>query len=490
MTDCVIYARVSTKEQAEEGYSIPAQLKAIEAFCASEGLTVRERFIETESAGHAGRTAFGKMLAFLSDGSVRVVVAHKQDRLYRNFADKAMLEESLGVRTRYVVGDLGDGPEGELVRDVNLSVSKWFLANLRQEVKKGMQEKVEQGGWPHHAPIGYLNDRNVRSLVVDPDTAHLVRHAFERYATGLVSLGDLAAELTAMGMRSTKGNPPAPGSLHVMLRNPLYVGLVRYKGQLYPGAHEPLVSVALFDRVQAAFEPNRNGNKSIRHVFVLRDFMTCGVCGCKITAERQKGHVYYRCTHGKGREACSERRYTREEGLMEQVDELLGRIAISPEVVSALAEAAAELDRSKDAGKASERSRLARQAEACRTRADALLDKLLDGTISDAIYQEKAAALQSERATFERRLMELDKAQPESSSQVERLAATASAARVTFAKGSEETKREVLAMVLSNLTLEDGRIASYQWKDPFGALEMDSSGAFYQSWWALEDLNL
>ena len=115
---------------------------------------------------------------------------------------------------------------------------------------------------------------------------------------------------------------------------------MRYCGRLYPGVHEPLISMQLFERVQSVFRPNREANKGVRHVFVLRDFMTCDVCGCKITAERQKGHVYYRCTHGKGRDLCAERRYTREETLMAQVDELLGRIAISAQVVTALAEAA------------------------------------------------------------------------------------------------------------------------------------------------------
>ena len=70
---------------------------------------------------------------------------------------------------------------------------------------------------------------------------------------------------------------------------------------------------------------------------------------------------------------------------------------------------------------------------------------------------------------------------------VARLASIASAAQVTFAEGSDEMKPEVLAPVLSNLTVEDGRIASYQWKGPFGAPEMDPSGAFYQSWWAIVD---
>ena len=97
MQPCVIYARVSTKEQQAEGYSIPAQLKAIRVFCEAQGLSPVAEFIEAESAGKAGRKRFSEMVAYLTaNRHVPVVVAHKLDRLYRNFCDQITLED-LGV---------------------------------------------------------------------------------------------------------------------------------------------------------------------------------------------------------------------------------------------------------------------------------------------------------------------------------------------------------------------------------------------------------
>lgn len=230
MQPCVIYARVSTKEQQAEGYSIPAQLKAIRAFCEAQGLSPVSEFVEAESAGKAGRKRFCEMVSYLgAHTDVQVVVAHKLDRLYRNFRDQITLED-LGVRARYVVGDIPETPQGELLRDVNLSVAKFYLGNLREEVRKGMDEKVAQGGWPHKAPTGYLNDKNERCLIVDPRTAPLVRHAFERYATGTVSLLDLAGELNELGYRTRSGRLVTRSMLHGLLRNPIYTGRIRYKG--------------------------------------------------------------------------------------------------------------------------------------------------------------------------------------------------------------------------------------------------------------------
>jgi len=462
MRSCVIYARVSTKEQQAEGYSIPAQLKAIREFCSHEKLTPVAEFVEAESAGKAGRTQFGAMLAYLAaHPEVAVVVAHKLDRLYRNFRDQITLDD-LGVRARCVVGDTPQTPQGELMRDVNLSFSKFYLENLREEVKKGMDEKVAQGGWPHMAPSGYLNDRQNRSLVPDPERSALVRYAFERYATAEVSLSELAGELTSRGFTSRSGVPISPSALHVMLKNPIYSGVIRYKGRLYPGSHEPIITPELFAAVQEVFEPKRNGTKTIKHVFALRGFLTCSECGCKITAERQRGHAYYRCTHGKGKGSCSQSTYAREEKLSDEFASILSSIEITPDIIEALVSDSEALDAELASTLGAERSRLEREIASTNARAGRLLDAFLDGAVAGDVYRAKADDLATSLRTFERRLRELDSGATERTSQVRALAETAAAARVAFVEGDTAGKREVLATVLSNATLEQGSIASYQ----------------------------
>jgi len=491
VADCVIYARVSTKEQQDEGYSIPAQLKAIEEFCRREGLGPAERFIEAESAGKAGRTQFGAMLAYLeAHPEVRVVVAHKLDRLYRNFADQLRLEEQLGVRARYVMNDIPAGPQGEFVRDVMLSQAKFYLSNLSQEVKKGTREKVEQGGYAWRAPVGYLNDRDARCLVVDPVAAPLVRWAFERYASGLVSLSSLAAELSSMGLRSRTGKRVNVSALHKLLQNPVYKGLVRYKGQLYVGTHAALVSPERFQAVQDAFAPNRTKNNPKKRSYVLRDFLYCAECGCKITAGTHKGLTYYRCTHGKGKGSCDQKRYTREELLMEQVETLLARIAVPADIVEALVEEARLMDEQRDDRLAEQRSAVARALDTNKRRASALVDAMLDGLVDQDAYRLKAEELAEERCALELQAKRLESAPSVGYEQVERLAKLGAGACLDFSAGDEERKRQVLAEVVCNLQVEEGRIVSYQYKDPFATLEMSPEGVLLHPWWALEDLNL
>ncbi len=462
------------------------------AFCTREGLEPVAEFVEAQSAGRAGRKEFGRMLAFLADhAEVRVVVAHKLDRLYRNFADQVRLEEELGIRARYVVGDVADTPQGELLRDVQLSVAKFYLGNLREEVKKGMEEKASQGGWATaRAPLGYLNDREARRIVVDPLRAPLVRHAFERYATGLVSLTDLANELQSMGLRKVRsGRKVHPSSLHVLLHNPVYCGMVRYKGRIYRGQHEAIISPELFERVQETFEPNRHSNSEQRHLFALRDFLSCGDCGCKITAERQRGHVYYRCTKGKGKEVCSQKRYSREEDLMEQVEQILSSIEIGPDIIAALVEESRLMDREAQQGSDAEQKSLEQAVCENDRKAGRLLDSYLEGLVDAATYRHKAEELSRERITFEHRLEALINPTSERTACVQALAETAASARIRFKGASVQEQREVLATVLSNATLKDQQIADFQLKSPFEVLVKDSEGALVHEWWAILDLN-
>jgi site-specific DNA recombinase len=490
MASCVIYARVSTKEQQAEGYSIPAQTKAMRAFCEAQGLAAVAEFIEAESAGKAGRTRFAEMVAYLqAHPDVRVVVAHKLDRLYRNFRDQITLED-LGVKARYVVGDIPDTPQGELLRDVNLSVAKFYLGNLREEVRKGMDEKVAQGGWPHLAPTGYVNDRETRSIIPDPETAPLVRYAFERYSAGDISLAALAADLNERGLRSRSGHPVGTSMLHKLLRNPIYAGDIRYKGQTYPGAHEPLIARELFDAVQLVFAPRQTGPKRTKHVFALRDYLVCGECGCKVTAERQKGYVYYRCTKGKGKEACSQRRYTREELLLDQLDSVLSGIEITPEIVDMLVRDSRALDEHETDTLDQQRSELTRKITELDSKASKLLDSYLDGIVPVDAYRVKADEIAESRRTLERRLASLKCGPTDKTAKVEAVAKAAMGARSQVATADTEGKRRLLNAVVLNAELTDCAIGSYQLKRPFEYLRRDPEGAFLHPWWALEDLNL
>ena len=185
--NCIIYLRVSTKEQAqkglsEEGYSIPAQREACLKFIKDKGWNLLDEYVDRgESARSAHRPQLQEMLSRIKkDKTINVVVVHKIDRLARNLEDhvaiKAILKRQ-GVSLVSVVENIEDTASGRLIEGIHALMAEFYSANLGMETKKGMIQKAKQGGWPEMAPIGYKNaqesvaGRLVRTIEVDEERA-------------------------------------------------------------------------------------------------------------------------------------------------------------------------------------------------------------------------------------------------------------------------------------------------------------------------------
>jgi len=160
----VIYLRVSTKEQAEEGYSIPAQAEGCRRFTADRDWELADEYVDRgESARTADRPQLQAMLARLNeDPSIDCLVVHTLDRLARNLEDHAAVRAALRkahVQLYSVTETLEDSASGKLVEGILASIAEFYSANLGQEIRKGMDQKAAQGGWPVRAPFGYRNVR-------------------------------------------------------------------------------------------------------------------------------------------------------------------------------------------------------------------------------------------------------------------------------------------------------------------------------------------
>jgi DNA invertase Pin-like site-specific DNA recombinase len=332
----VIYLRVSTKEQAEEGYSIPAQAEACRRFSADKGWELADEYVDRgESARTADRPQLQAMLARLADDpTIDCLVVHKLDRLARNLEDHAAVRAALrkaGVQLHSVTESLEDSASGKLVEGILASIAEFYSANLGQEIRKGMDQKAAQGGWPVRAPFGYRNvrrdgGRRGGQSVLEPDQqAAIVVWAFERYATGALSVAALTEALAEKGLRNRLGNPPGISAVHRMLRSPVYAGVVRWKGAEYEGIHQPLISRELFDRVQRVLDAHSTGGeRSWKHDHYLKGTLVCAECGSKLyyaLAKRRFG--YFRCIgRNTRRTRCSQGWYVPAAELEREVEAL------------------------------------------------------------------------------------------------------------------------------------------------------------------------
>src|SRR6516162_11616130 len=202
----VIYARVSSKEQEKEGFSIPAQLKLLKEYAAANGFAVVEQYMDVETAKQTGRAAFGEMVAYLkAHPSVRVMLVEKTDRLYRNLKDWVTVDE-LDVEMHFpkegVVLSRESRSSEKFMHGIKVLMAKNYIDNLSEEARKGMQEKAEQGIWPTKCPLGYRNVMGPDSekiIATDPALAPIVTRLFEWYALGDISLKEAAKKARDAG---------------------------------------------------------------------------------------------------------------------------------------------------------------------------------------------------------------------------------------------------------------------------------------------------
>src|SRR5215472_513481 len=203
----VVYARVSSKEQEKEGFSIPAQFKLLKDYAAAQGFAIAKEYVDVETAKQTGRAAFGEMIAHLkAQPSIRILLVEKTDRLYRNLKDWVTVDD-LEVEIHFVkegvVLSRGSRSSEKFMHGIKVLMAKNYIDNLSEEARKGMQEKAEQGIWPTKTPLGFRNvtgPDGKKVIVPDSDIAPLITRLFEAYATGTMSLKDATREARAWGL--------------------------------------------------------------------------------------------------------------------------------------------------------------------------------------------------------------------------------------------------------------------------------------------------
>jgi len=304
MKRCVLYARVSTEKQVEKGLSIPAQIDIMKQYAQGRGWTVARVFKDEGKTGrNTNRPALQEMLKFCElDGSIDVVLVHKLDRLSRSVVDTERLIVDLedgGIHFDAAAESFDTSPMGRANRRMASIWGQLYVENLAEETKKGLKRSIQEGMWPHKAPVGYKNipaANGKKRQIVPSEHASAVQHAFELYATGRYSLQTVGHAIAELGLVTRKGKPYSISRVKRVLVNPFYSGRMLWKGKIYEGVHKPIVSHALFERVQRqCAERSRTRPRRGRYTFLLRGLVYCGDCGLPMTCDTTSGYRYYRC---------------------------------------------------------------------------------------------------------------------------------------------------------------------------------------------------
>lgn len=452
------YIRVSTAKQGEKGVSLQEQQSAIGQYAQRFGLNIVQWFEERESAAKRGRPVFTQMLRELRQGKAQGVIIHKIDRGARNLKDWADLGELIdaGMELHFANESLDLHTRGgRLSADIQAVVAADYIRNLREETKKGFYGRLKQGLYPLPAPLGYL-DRG-KGKIKEPDavSAPIITKVFELYGTRQYSLHRLLDEVRRLGLRNRQGGPLSLTGLSTILNNPFYMGIVRVRltGELFPGAHQPLISKATFDRVQAILR-GRTVERFTRHNFTFRRLVRCAGCGRSLIGELQKGHVYYRC---QTRECPATT--VREEAVETAITNMFATLEFDEEELQYIRQWVEGAHLHENTRREEELRGCDLRLSGMRSRLNRLTDAFIDGIVGKEVFEQRKNTLVLEEKEVQEIIRHWQAGSRTEVRQVERFLELVKSAKITYENADPDEKRELATHLISNLKLIDKKIS-------------------------------
>ena len=467
----VILARVSSKAQEDEGYSLDSQLKLLQNYCHSKDLEVVKIFKIAETASKdQRRKIFHELLKYLMKNKVYNLAVEKTDRLTRNFRDAVAIDEWLEKdQDRYLHAvkenlllHKNARSDVKFMWNIHLSVAKKYSDNLREEAMKGWAEKLSQGWLPSTPPPGYMTvvENGKRIHVPNPQTKTLMQAVFKKYLESSQSIASIAEEMKLLGIVSRKGKPYSKSHVQRILTNPFYIGVNRFDGKDYPGAQEPILTKALFDNVQRKMHGGRP-LVMVRHNTPLKGLIRCNDCSTLVTWQLQKGRYYGACRRRST--ACKDSKLLREDMVESIIIDMLRKLVCpSSEIIDWVTETMRQNHQNNLEDRKLSVASIQTQIDRLKRMDDNLYEDKLAGDISPEQYSEKHQRFANERNELVSRLTKLDQTLTR---RLERnlyiLKLTQRAADLYQTK-SPDQKRFLISLLFGELIIEGGTLtASY-----------------------------
>ncbi|OMP75433.1 recombinase family protein [[Flexibacter] sp. ATCC 35208] len=305
--ECVIYTRVSTKEQADGNLSLETQKKACDLYALKQEYKVLSCFGGTyESAASDERKEFKRMIEFCKKhkkGNLKIIV-YSLDRFSRTGDNAIWLSRQLrdlGILIMSVTQPIDTkNPAGVLQQNILFLFSQYDNDLRRLKAIEGMKERLLRGEWPGHAPIGYDHvTTNGEKTIVINEKGKLLRKAFLWKANEGISMVEILGRLKSHGLKLTKQ------AISKALINPFYCGILSHsflKGEVIEGKHEKLISKEIFLKANEEKSKSAHGFRwnALNEELPLKLFIKCESCKENLRGYivKSKNLYYYKCDNG------------------------------------------------------------------------------------------------------------------------------------------------------------------------------------------------
>ena len=530
-----IYARKSTDRGDNQIESLPDQIKFLRRIAQEKGLNVVDIIQEAKSAKKPyNRPKFTEMITRIQAGEANGIICWKLDRLARNPIDAGTISWSLqeGIIKRIVTFEKEYLPEDNvLMMSVEMGMANQYSKDLSTNVSRSVVSKFEKGEYPSRAPIGYMNVRESKKKAYiqnDPERFDLVRKMWDLMLTGAYNpqqICDIANKEWGLKTRPRGkfvSKNLSYSHIYKLFTNIFYAGYLEYRGTQYEAAHEAMVTLEEFDRVQKLLGA-RGKTRAQTNEFSYTGIIPCSECGCSITAEiktkaiksigQTKKYTYYHCTHRKKDYHCNQRKNTSVEKLEEQIIERLDETQMFPEFYEFAKNKLKRINEEEFKEKKLITKSLQEEVLKCDEKLERLLDSKIEGLIDSVKYVEKKEEISRQKALVSEKLDVAEKKIIDWSDLLGRAVDYVMFAKLTIEQGTPKERRETLLSIGKNLSMENGilSVGDLFWRKPFveiaksykqknarlepafsrsGIEERDTNNSLEQDWWTRQDSNL
>ena len=298
---CGLYLRVSTEDQAREGFSLPEQKERLETFCKFKGYEIVDYYEDAGISAKTGnyRPEFERLKKDIKSKRINTIIALKLDRITRSIFDWEKLMTFLDENDAYI--DCANdevnttNANGKMVSRLLMSVSQNEIERTSERTKIGLAGAIKQGHLPSQAPLGYKHEN--KKLVIDYSTKDVVVRIFELYYNGnsYQTISNILNEEQVLGKSNWRDS-----TITAILENEVYKGdFVHGKRTKHPTYYknvvEPLVSKEMWEDCQAQKKKNsRAYQRTLTYLFLQK--IRCPKCnnlmGGKAT-KKKNGNIYY-----------------------------------------------------------------------------------------------------------------------------------------------------------------------------------------------------
>lgn len=465
MKKAVIYTRVSTEEQKNEGKSLEAQKDACLKWARENNCEVVGVFEDGGKSGTktTGRDGLDDMIIRCQENDIDHALIIDTDRIAREEYDHFYIKRELRKHKTQLVAVnqpmIDESPEGRLVDGLLATVNAFYSRLLGRKVRLSLMKKCQIGDWPGWSPIGYINinrgteEKPNNVIEVDPEYGPKVTEIFKLYSTNRYSVDDLVEISYKIGLRSKNGKKLCRNVLYAMLKNVFYTGYFKFKGQIFKGNHQALTTLEVYESCKRIMDiHNRHVCRRRKYKWLLNGLAFCKIHDSRLCGDwvSRKGRAYY---HGNANKGC--KRYLSLDTVEKNVAKHLQKIQFSEKLTNRVIEKTKELLKQSREIKQQEIENIRNAIKQLEVKRNTLEDNLLDGTIDKEAFKRKHVELDMQIQNCDNEIATLENQGGLNIDVVVEIVSLMKNIRQEYEKASFEAKRHYLSMFFEKLWFDE-----------------------------------